>query len=41
MITKQVWFKKDEYKKLINSLDSNETEKVLDIVFDIYKRGDL
>lgn len=38
---KDVWFKKKEYKELTDALDANETERVLDIIFAIYRRGDL
>lgn len=43
MQVKSVWFKTvpDEYKQLIDALDTNDKEKVLDIIFEIYLRGDL
>lgn len=41
-IVRAIWFKSEkEYKELVNALDSYDNDKVLDIVFDIYKRGDL
>lgn len=41
-VLKNVWFKSEkEYKKLVNALDSADNDKVLDLVYGIYKRGDL
>ena len=42
MITKTLWFlNQEEYKQLKNSLDSNNKETALDILFEIHRRGDL
>lgn len=41
MILKEIWFKPTEHKKLINALNSGDNDKVLNILFDIHKRGDL
>ena len=36
-----ICFKKGEHKKLVNALEENDKEKILDIIFEIYLRGDL
>lgn len=41
MDLRNVWFQKGEYKKLIDALNENNTSVILDIIFDVYKRGDL
>lgn len=38
---KSIWFKKREYQKLINALEGNFHEEVLNIIYEIWKRGDL
>lgn len=41
-IQKILWFKsEDEYNQLTNAINTNEKDKVLDIIFKIYLRGDL
>ena len=41
-IVKNIWFKSEkEYKQLKDALDSGDNDKVLDIIFKVYKRRDL
>jgi len=41
MNMKSIWFKRGELNKLINAIESNEKDKVFDILFEIKQRGDL
>lgn len=41
MELKSIWFKKGEFKKLIHALEGNFSDQIVDIIYDIYKRGDL
>lgn len=41
MILRSIWFKRGEYNKLINAIENNNKEDVIDILFNIYNRGDL
>lgn len=38
---RKIWFQKGEYKKLTDALNEGRNDDVLDILFEIYKRGDL
>ena len=41
-LIKNLWFKhQEEYNKMIDYLESNEKEKLFDLLFQIKKRGDL
>ncbi len=41
-IVKSVWFRDElEYKQLINSIETGDRDIVLDLIYEIYKRGDL
>ena len=41
-VMKGIWFKsEEEYKELVNALDTNDKEKALDTIFKIHLRGDL
>jgi len=41
-LNKTLWFKhQKEYNDLIDYLESNEKEKLFDLLFEIKKRGDL
>lgn len=40
-VMKSFWFKDEkEYRKLIDALEGNFQEEVLNIMFEIYNRGD-
>jgi len=41
MELKQIWFKSGEFKRLTDSLEGNFNDDVLDIMHEIYRRGDL
>lgn len=41
-LMKSIWFKDEkEYKSLVNAIETNESEIVKDIIYEIYLRGDL
>ena len=41
-ILKSIWFQNEkEYKKLKDALDGNYGQEVLDIMYEIYLRGDI
>lgn len=40
-IMKSVWFKKGEFERLIDAVDGGFNDQILDIIYDIYNRGDL
>jgi len=41
-VLKNFWFESEkEYRQLTDALDSGDNDKVLDLIYEIYKRGDL
>ncbi len=41
-IVKPIWFRDEsEYKQLVNAIDTNDSDLVKDIIYEIYLRGDL
>lgn len=41
MTLKGIWFKPKEYKKLKDALNEGDNTVVLDVIYEIWKRGDL
>ena len=41
MELKKIWFKRGEFNKLVNAIESNENDEVFKILFEMKFRGDL